>query len=118
MPFREWKPLTIAEVPLGAFSDSSRGLTEDDAEVAEWLRGSAERGNAEAQFNLALMLAKGQGVPTDYVAAHMWAGLAATGSGAETREHAAGLRAEIAARMTPDELSEAERRAQGWRPKT
>ena len=45
---------------------------------AHWLRKSAERGNAEAQFMYALMHANGRGVPKDRLAAYFWLLLAST----------------------------------------
>jgi TPR repeat protein len=39
-------------------------------------RALADQGNADAQNNLGRMYANGQGVPRDYVRAHMWLNLA------------------------------------------
>jgi len=39
--------------------------------LREW-RPLAEQGDANAQSNLGVMYEKGQGVPQDYVRAHMW----------------------------------------------
>ena len=47
----------------------------DDA--AAWYRRAVEQGHAEAQYNLGVLYAKGQGVPQAYVQAHMWFNLAA-----------------------------------------
>jgi TPR repeat protein len=56
------------------------------------------------------MYAKGQGVPQDYVQAHMWSNLAA-GNGDEkvkgNRDIAAGL-------MTGEEIAEAQKLAREW----
>ncbi len=73
----------------------------------------AERGNEAAQANLGFMYAKGQGVPKDYVLAHMWATLAA----AQGRENAVELCDLLEKRMTPSQLAEAQRRAREWTPK-
>ena len=72
----------------------------------------AELGNAEAQFNLGLLYSQGLGVPRDVVLAHMLFDLSAAELGAS----AATKRDDLAAYMTPDELSEARRLARHWRP--
>jgi len=40
-------------------------------------RASAEKGDAEAQYNLGFMYRTGQGVPLNYIQAYMWNSLAA-----------------------------------------
>ena len=42
------------------------------AEVYSYLVGEARRGNAEAEYNLGMMYARGQGVPKNYEAAFSW----------------------------------------------
>ena len=61
------------------------------------LRASAEAGDAEAQFILGGMYVTGVGVPQDTAEAVAWY-----------------RRAAVAARMTPTDLREAERRARAW----
>ena len=56
----------------------------------------------------------GEGVPQDYVQAHMWANLAASRSTGEDRERSVVLRDAIAEELTPDDLSEAQRLAREW----
>ena len=56
--------------------------------------------------------AAGRGVPQDDVAAHMWLNLSAAQSTGEYREQRAKARDAVAARMTREDLSEAQRRAQ------
>jgi uncharacterized protein len=57
------------------------------------------------------MYAKGQGVPQDYVSAHMWYSLAA----AEGLTDAAKERDTVAAQMTPAQIAEAQRLAREWK---
>ena len=38
----------------------------------KWYRLAADQGHAKAQNNLGSIYVKGQGVPQDYVLAHMW----------------------------------------------
>ena len=71
----------------------------------EQIRKVAEQGHAPAQYNLARMYREGEGVPQDYVKAHAWVNLLASqnpGVGA------AGVRDEIAAKMTPDQIAKAQ----------
>ena len=39
---------------------------------ASWFRAAAEEGNVIAQNEVGIMYAKGEGLPQDYVQAHMW----------------------------------------------
>ena len=50
----------------------------DYATALEKWRAVAEQGLAEVQVNLALMYEKGEGVPQNYVLAHMWSSIAAS----------------------------------------
>ena len=44
----------------------------DFAEALRWFLKSAEKGNAVAQFNIGVMLYKGEGTPRDYMGALKW----------------------------------------------
>jgi hypothetical protein len=71
-----------------------------------------------AQYNLGEMYGVGLGVPQDYAQAHMWFNLAASRAEyAATRDTAAKDRDELAAKMTPDQIAEAQRMAREWVPK-
>jgi hypothetical protein len=66
-----------AQIPIGlepAFREGplSTERAQDDAEAVKWCRKAAERGDASAQFNLALMYYNGQGVTQDYAEALKW----------------------------------------------
>ena len=70
----------------------------------------AEQGDAEAQLNLGVMSYNGDGAPQDNVLAHMWFSLAAAqgdADGVKNRDIAASL-------MTPAQIAEAQKLAQGW----
>ncbi len=60
----------------------------------------------------------GQGVPQDYIQAHMWYNLAAASGGDDDREMAAKNRDLIAEKMTSEQIAEAQRLAREWKPKT
>ena len=47
------------------------------AEAAKWYRLAADRLHPQAQYNLGLLYATGEGVAQDNVMAHMWLNLAA-----------------------------------------
>ena len=44
----------------------------------KWYTLAAEQGDADAQYNLGVMYENGDGVPQDYVRAHMWVNLGAS----------------------------------------
>jgi uncharacterized protein len=73
----------------------------------------ADKGNALAQFSLGFIYEKGLGLPQDYVRAHMWFSLAA----AQATKGAAEWRDRLAARMTPAQITEAQKLAREWKPK-
>ncbi len=108
--------LATAQSNLGRMYAGGIGVARDDAEAAGWYRKAAVQGLPVAQYNLAIRYYEGSGVPRDNVAAHMWASLAAANSSGRIRESAANLRDTAASKMTPAEISEAERFAQDWKP--
>ncbi len=64
------------------------------------------------------MYGKGLGVPQDYVQAHMRFNLAASSfPPGENRDKAVKNRDIVAKRMTPAQISEAQKLAREWRPK-
>ena len=66
-----------------------------------------------AQFGLGYMYKMGQGVPQNYVQAHMWFNMAASKGDEDIRE----FRDRVAKKMTPAQIAEAQRLAREWRPK-
>lgn len=86
----------------------------EPSEYLEALRRAAEQGDADAQFNLGLVYAQGFGVAKDYVQAYMWWNLAA----AAGNEEAATNRGIIEARMTPEQIAEAQRLSRNWVPRS
>lgn len=80
----------------------------------------ADQGDAHAQNRLGNMYAEGKGVPQDLILAHMWFTLAVSRfpeSEAKAREKALKNRDIVASRMTPAQISDAQRRAREWKPK-
>ncbi len=112
----------IAATLLIAFMATARADFQDG--VAAYKRGDyatalrefrplARQGDTGAQYNLGFMYDNGLGVPHDYVQAHMWFDLAA----AQGFENARKNRDIVADKMTPTQISEAQRLARDWRPK-
>ena len=71
---------------------------------------AAEQGDDDAQTNLGLMYLNGKGVPHDYIQAHMWSSLAASKGNENGRKN----RDIIAKKMTPADISKAQRLAREW----
>ena len=104
----------------GPLEDGAAAYARQDYALAvQWYRKAADQGNADAQFNLGVMYANGQGVLQDYVTAHKWFNLAVSGlSASETTQRNAAVtyRDRVAARMTPAQIAEAQRLAREWKP--
>jgi TPR repeat protein len=110
-----------ARFTLGVMYGEGRGVPQDFAEAAQWYRLAAEQGDAQAQYNLGLAYARGEGVTQDAVQAHMWFNLAAARFPAtDTRNRAAAVknRDTVASEMSSEQLSEAQKRALAWKPKS
>ncbi len=107
-----------AQFNLGIMYDNGQGVSQDYAEALQWYRKAAEQGHASAQLNLGFMYSKGKGVPQDYVQAHMCYNLAASRyPPGEDRDKAVKNRNIIAKKMTPAQISEAQKLAREWKPK-
>ena len=102
-----------AQSYLGLMYYDGWGVPQDYAEAVKWFRKAAEQGDTGGQYNLGGMYYNGHGVPQDYVQAHMWYNLVASQDG----KAAAKLRDMVAERMTPAQISEAQKLAREWRPR-
>ena len=88
-----------------------------DAAVELWRR-LADKGLPEAQDALGLMYSSGEGMPQDYVQAHMWFNLAASRYlDQKERDRAARNRDLVASKMTAAQIAEAEKLAREWEPR-
>jgi clan AA aspartic protease (TIGR02281 family) len=94
---------------------SAQGVPQDYAAALSWYRKAADQGHAEAQYNLGVMYANGQGVAKDYVIAHMRLSLAAA-KGYNGAAKALN-RDIVAAKMTSAQIAEAQKLAREWRQK-
>ena len=82
-------------------------MIEDDKEAVKWYRRAADVRYAKAMVHLGLMYATGEGVIEDDVEAYAWFNVAA-GNGQRT---AAKLRDNIKKTMTPEQISEGQKRS-------
>ena len=101
-----WPPIRGTPEPSSTSAGTAEGVVEDDAEAAGWYR-PADQGDAIAQHNLGWMYANGEGVLQDNVTAHMWFNIA----GANGAEFGRDNREKIEWKMTPADISEAQKRA-------
>ncbi len=107
-----------AQHDLGLMYGEGLGVPQDYARAVKWYRKAAEQGYAYAQSNLGVMYGIGQGVPQDYVLAHMWFNLAVSKlPPGEARDRAVKNSDTAAERMTPAQISEAQKLAREWKPK-
>ena len=102
-----------AQLSLGSMYYRGKGVPQDYAEAVKWFRLAAEQGDPDAQLSLGAKYAKGEGVPQDYVLAHMWSNLAA----AQGNEWARKKRDLVAKKMTPADISKAQKLAREWMEK-
>jgi TPR repeat protein len=82
--------------------------------AVKWYRRAADQGSTGAQSNLAAKYYLGQGVPQDYVQAHMWSNLSAV----QGHEDAKKCRDLLVEKMTSAQIAEAQRLAAKWKPKS
>jgi hypothetical protein len=98
---------------LGVMYAQGQGVPQDYAQAVKWYRLAADQGYASAQYNLGGMYYLGQGVPQDYVQAHKWYNLSAASGDADAFK----FRDDVASKMTPAQIAEAQRLASAWRKK-
>ena len=105
-----------AQFQLGFLYRRGDGVPQDYAEAAKWLQLAANQGHVWAQSNLAFMYRDGVGVPQDYAKAHMCFNLASTGAPAKDRANFVEYRDELAKKMTPAQITDAQKLARDWKP--
>ncbi len=103
---------SIPEEPskLGQMYYRGVGVPQDYTKALEWWLIAAERGIADAQYNVGVMYANGEGVRRDYVQAHMWFSIAAASDVIGVGKS----RVAIAEHMTSDQFNEAQRLTREW----
>ena len=100
-----------AQIDLGVIYLDGDGVPQDYEQAVAWFRKAAEEGDAWGQYDLGQTYRDGHGVPQDYVLAHMWMNLAASQD-----DWFAQGRNDLATKMTPAQIAEAQRLAREWKP--
>ena len=114
---RKLKPLaeqgnSEAQFNLGSLYYQGRGVPQDYKEAVKWLRKAAEQGNVFAQTTLGTIYAEGLQGEKDYPPALMWFIFAAAKGDMEAME----FRDSLVGRMTPMQITEAQRLAREFKP--
>jgi uncharacterized protein len=108
-----------ARTLLGAMYWSGDGVPRDHTEAARLYLLAANQGYARAQNNIGFMLGFEGPPPHDDVEAYKWLTLAIgryTAKNQDRLDQARKDKATLAARMTPAQITEAERRVKVWKP--
>jgi TPR repeat protein len=106
----------LAQFALAVLYERGQGVPQNFAQAAAFYRKAANRGHRGAQAALSVLCTSGQGVTQDLVEAHMWLNIAASRASGDEHTKFAAARDSLAARMTPVQIAEAQRRATSWRP--
>jgi uncharacterized protein len=98
---------------LGRMYESGKGVPQNFSEARKWYRRAADQGHAGAQYYLGGMYYSGEGGPRDYAQAYFWFSLSiASGQG----DFAHRGRAEAGEKLSPEQVADADRRVQEWKP--
>lgn len=108
------RPIPSAHYIMGVMYWEGHGVEKDTREAIRWFKKAADGGNGDAQLELAIRYAMGEGVPQDTVIAHMWFNLAATSKYPEIADKGKQGRSMEAAKMTQEQIAEAQRMAREW----
>jgi uncharacterized protein len=105
-----------AQYNVGASYSGGKGAPKSDVDAAKWFRRAADQGVVFAQLNLGLLYAAGNGVPQDSVEALKWLELAffALPAGG-ARSDVARAMTDVTAKMTREQIAEAQQRERAWK---
>jgi TPR repeat protein len=106
----------VAQTYIGYMYRDGLGVPRDYEVAASWLNQAAQQGEPTAQFFLGLLFDKGFGVPQDWVQAEVWLNLAASRASDKERDYWRRVRDSVAAKLTLNQLAEAQQRAFAWTP--
>ncbi len=106
-----------ADALLGFKYEHGIGVPQNYNVAVDLYTRAAEQGDSTGQYLLGLMYDKGHGVGQDTVLAHKWLNLAAAHAPTRLREYYLRLREAVASKMTPSQISVAQRLAFEWVPK-
>lgn len=102
-----------AQFNLGLSYSLGQGVAQDFRRAAEWYRKAAIRGHVQAQHNLGMLYHLGKGVDRDPLRAYFWVKVAALQGDVIARDNVTVL----AADLTPEQIREADGKAETWRAK-
>jgi hypothetical protein len=106
-----------AQFALGEKYAKGDGIAKDEAEAARWYTLAADQGDYSAQLYLGVLYEYGRGVARDLVQAYKWYAIAARQVAARNpKSQAIKNRDYLVGKLTPDELSEAQRLIDNWNP--
>jgi uncharacterized protein len=94
-----------AQAVVGSSYYNGTGVERNYAEAVKWYRKAAEQGYASAQDDLGICYANGEGVEQNYVEAYAWYNVAS-----KTNKQAAEARDQIAKKMSPQQVANAQKR--------
>ena len=96
-----------AQYMVGSMYSDGKGVVQDDAEAARWMKLAAAQGYGVAQNHLAVMYKYKKGVERDFLRAHMWFNLSSASGYAKAERN----REAIEGLMTPLHIAEAQKMA-------
>jgi TPR repeat protein len=99
---------------LGFMYDLGEGVPENDWVASTWYKAAAEQGATDAQLNLGVLLADGDGVRRDEVEAYKWLELASRAKEEEVRRVALDLLVTLSGRMTETQIGVARKLVREW----
>lgn len=99
-----------AQFNLGSLYRQGQGVAQDDKQAALWWAKAADQGHTDAMDNLGLRYAKGEGVELNLVQAYKWFSIA----GMRKNESAAANAKVTLAKMSPEQIEEAQNIAKEW----
>jgi tetratricopeptide (TPR) repeat protein len=106
-----------AQMYMGAIVSAGVGRPQSDGEAFAWFSKAAEGGNPQAQLILSGLYAIGRGVSKSNADAYKWALIAAAGRNtAADKNGAQQLLAQLAKRMSDQEIASTKKRADAWKP--
>jgi len=94
-----------AQYYLGMMYLNGQGVEQSYEDASTWFRKAAEHGIPQAQYKLATLYFNGQGVPRDFEYAYAWYSAGAAHQHQKSLEAIADARA----KLSPEELKEAEK---------
>ena len=107
---------TEAQFMLGSMYTAGTVVEQNNFEAAQWFQRAADQGHGPSFVPLARAFFIGQGVPQDFVSAHLWFNIAAARLSGNDRTVAVESRAQVQAQMSENQLAEAQGLARQWTP--